>query len=116
MVGLKESFHESVIIKRAQRRLIGAITILIILFALSLFFVKDSDYKNADNEIKVSFLKMGPPSFNVKNNLNERESFNKNSKKLERKAMRVKQPVNDSLKFFTVQIGIFSDEKKNKKT
>jgi len=115
MVGLKESFHESVIIKRAQRRLIGAITILIILFALSLFFVKDSDYKNADNEIKVSFLKMGPPSFNVKNNLNERESFNKNSKKLERKAMRVKQPVNDSLKFFTVQIGIFSDEKKIKK-
>jgi len=115
MVGLKESFHESVIIKRAQRRLIGAITILIILFALSLFFVKDSDYNNADNEIKVSFLKMGPPSFNVKNNLNERESFNKNSKKLERKAMRVKQPVNDSLKFFTVQIGIFSDEKKIKK-
>ena len=66
MVDLKESFHESIIIKRAQRRLIGAITILIILFTLSLFFVKDSDYKNADNEIKVSFLEMGPASFNDK--------------------------------------------------
>ena len=114
MVGLKESFHESVIIKRAQRRLIGAITILIILFTLSLFFVKDSDYKNADNEIKVSFLEMGPASFNVKNNSKGREALNKNSLKLERKAMVVKQPIKDSLKFFTVQIGIFSDEKKTK--
>ena len=114
MVGLKESFHESVIIKRAQRRLIGAITILIILFTLSLFFVKDSDYKNADNEIKVSFLEMGPASFNVKNNSKGREALNKNFQKLERKAMGVKQPIKDSLKFFTVQIGIFSDEKKTK--
>jgi len=81
MVGLKESFHESVIIKRAQRRLIGAITILIILFTLSLFFVKDSDYKNADNEIKVSFLEMGPASFNVKNNSKGREALNKNFQK-----------------------------------
>tara|TARA_B100000768_G_scaffold181024_1_gene202595 strand:- start:907 stop:1425 length:519 start_codon:yes stop_codon:yes gene_type:complete len=115
MVDLKESFHESIIIKRAQRRLIGAITILIILFTLSLFFVKDSDYKNTGNEIKVSFLEMGPASFNDKNFLEQQESFKKNSQKLERKAMSVKVPVKENLKFFTVQIGIFSDEEKTKK-
>tara|TARA_B110000238_G_C15963264_1_gene368390 strand:- start:234 stop:755 length:522 start_codon:yes stop_codon:yes gene_type:complete len=116
MVDLKESFHESIIIKRAQRRLIGAITILIILFTLSLFFVKDSDYKNADNEIKVSFLEMGPASFNDKKKyIKNQESFKKNSQKLERKAMSVKQPVKENLKIFTVQIGIFSDEEKTKK-
>ena len=46
MAGPKESFHESVIIKRAKRRLIGAITILIILFTLSIFFIKNIERVN----------------------------------------------------------------------
>ena len=81
MVDLKESFHESVIIKRAKRRLIGAVAILIILFTLSLFFVKDPKHKKINNEIKVSFLEMGPASFRVKNDTKEKEFFNKNPKK-----------------------------------
>ena len=65
MVDSKESFHESVIMKRAKRRLIGAIAILIILFTLSLFFVKNAGQTEVQKkEIKVSFLEMGPASFN----------------------------------------------------
>jgi hypothetical protein len=115
MVDLKESFHESVIIKKAKRRLIGAIAILIILFALSLFFVKDSKYKNTNNEIKVSFLEMGPASFNIKSIEGEQEFFNTNPKKLDRRAMEVKKAVQNNTKIFTVQIGVFSDEKKTRK-
>ena len=66
MVGSKESFHESVIIKKAKRRLIGAITILIILFTLSVFFIKHTEQIDSGKEIKVSFLEMGPASFNIK--------------------------------------------------
>ena len=62
MADLKESFHESVIIKRAKRRLVGAITILIFFFTLSLFFVKNTGQIEVNKEIKVSFLKMGPAS------------------------------------------------------
>ena len=47
--------------------------------------------------------------------IKNQESFKKNSQKLERKAMSVKQPVKENLKIFTVQIGIFSDEEKTKK-
>ena len=114
MVDLKESFHESVIIKRAKRRLIGAVAILIILFTLSLFFVKDPKHKKINNEIKVSFLEMGPASFRVKNDTKEKEFFNKNPKKLRKEAIEVKNPVKNNFTTFTVQIGIFSDEKKIK--
>ena len=110
MADLKESFHESVIIKRAKRRLIGAITILIILFTLSLFFVKNVGQIEVNNEIKVSFLEMGPASFNVK----ETELIETNPKVLVKKSNPVKKSVQNDTKIFTVQIGIFSDEKKTK--
>ena len=114
MADLKESFHESVIIKRAKRRLIGAITILIILFTLSSFFVKNVGQMEVNNEIKVSFLEMGPASFNVKENTKETELIETNPKVLVKKSNPVKKSVQNDTKIFTVQIGIFSDEKKTK--
>lgn len=120
MIDTKESFHESVIIKRAKRRLIGAITILIILFTLSLFFIKNTSEIN-NSEIKVSFLEMGQASFS---NLNGSEKSQKESKKSQtKKTNQIKLPnktnlenlENDNIKLFTIQIGIFSDEKKIEK-
>ena len=69
MAGSKESFHETVIIKRSKRRLIGAVTILIILFTLSVFFIKKTEQIDTGKEIKVSFLEMGPATFNKKENI-----------------------------------------------
>ena len=90
MVDLKESFHESVIIKRAKRRLIGAVAILIILFTLSLFFVKDPKHKKINNEIKVSFLEMGPASFREKMTLKRKSFLIKIQKNYEKKLLKLK--------------------------
>ncbi|MDB4040744.1 SPOR domain-containing protein [Methylophilaceae bacterium] len=105
MVDSKESFHESVIMKRAKRRLIGAIAILIILFTLSLFFVKNAGQTEVQKkEIKVSFLEMGPASFNSQKKINKIETFKYSTNEFEKKTNSVKKEKN-----FTVQIGIFSD-------
>jgi cell division protein FtsN len=111
MVDLKESFHESVIIKRSKRRLIGAITILIILFSLSLVFVKNTGQTDVKKEIKVSFLKMGPASFNNKKTIEKIEVVKLSTIEFEKKTNAVKK-VDTSGKIFTVQIGIFSDKNK----
>ena len=111
MTGLKESFHESVIIKRAKRRFVGAITILILLFTLSLFFVKNTGQTEVNKEIKVSFLEMGPASFNIKKNIEQIEFIKLNSEGLQKKTNTVKKTKNNT-KLFAVQIGIFSDRNK----
>ena len=80
MIDTKESFHESVIIKRAKRRLIGAVTILIILFTLSLFFIKNTSEIN-NSEIKVSFLEMGKASFSDLQTI-EKPQINKTNQKI----------------------------------
>ena len=67
-----------------------------------------------DNEIKVSFLEMGPASFNVKENTKETELIETNPKVLVKKSNPVKKSIQNNTKIFTVQIGIFSDEKKTK--
>jgi hypothetical protein len=111
MADLKESFHESVIIKRAKRRFVGAITILILLFTLSLFFVKNTGQKKFNKEIKVSFLEMGPVSFNIKKNIEQIEFIKLNSEGLQKKTNAVNKSENKT-KLFVVQIGIFSDKNK----
>ena len=113
MADLKESFHESVIIKRAKRRFVGAITILIFLFTLSLFFVKNTGQIEVNKEIKVSFLKMGPASFNGEKKIEKVEFIKLSSVGLGKKTNTVNKSENNP-KIFTVQIGIFSDEKKIK--
>ena len=109
MVGSKESFHETVIIKRSKRRLIGAITILIILFTLSVFFIKHTEQIDSGKEIKVSFLEMGPASFNIKKNI---ELVKLSSKELTNKSNLNKKFVKNDKQIFTVQIGIFSNKEK----
>ena len=112
MVSSKESFHESVIIKRAKRRLIGAITILIILFTLSVFFIKNSEQIDSSKDIKVSFLEMGPASFNKKENV---EFVELGSDKLIKESSPNKKFVKNDKQIFTVQIGIFSDKEKTQR-
>ena len=109
MSELKGSFHESVIIKRARRRLIGAITILIILFTLSIFFIKNIEEIDSSKDIKVSFLEMGPASFNIKEGL---ESVVLSSEKLSSKSISTKKFIKNDKEIFTVQIGIFSNKEK----
>jgi len=104
MVDSKESFHESLIIRRAKRRLIGAITILIILFTLSLFFIKNKSQVGNIDEIKISFLEMGKASFSDKKNKEESVYIKSDLESIEK----------NKNGLFTVQIGIFSDEKKIK--
>ena len=112
MVVAKESFHGSVIIKRAKRRLIGAITILIILFTLSVFFIKNTEQIDSSKDIKVSFLEMGPASFNIKENV---EFVELGSDKLIKESSPNKKFVINDKQIFTVQIGIFSDKEKTQR-
>ena len=113
MIDTKESFHESVIIKRAKRRLIGAVTILIILFTLSLFFIKNTSEIN-NSEIKVSFLEMGKASFSDLQTIEKPQINKTNQIKLSKKS-NLENLENNKIKLFTIQIGIFSDEKKTEK-
>tara|TARA_B100001173_G_C15956357_1_gene533618 strand:- start:460 stop:972 length:513 start_codon:yes stop_codon:yes gene_type:complete len=113
MSDTKESFHESVIIKRAKRRLIGAVTILIILFTLSLFFIKNTSEIN-NSEIKVSFLEMGKASFSDLQTIEKPQINKTNQIKLSKKS-NLENLENNKIKSFTIQIGIFSDEKKTEK-
>ena len=106
MVGSKESFHETVIIKRSKRRLIGAITILIILFTLSVFFIKNTEQIDTSKEIKVSFLEMGSASFNIKEDIENIEFIELSSEQLIKKSNLIKKSVIKNKKKFTVQIGI----------
>ena len=55
MSNSKDSVSNLLLIKRAKRRLVGAIIILIILFSLSIFFVKTKTEAIKSNP-KISFL------------------------------------------------------------
>ena len=55
MSNSKDSVSNQLLIKRAKRRLVGAIIILIILFSLSIFFVKTKTEAIKSNP-KISFL------------------------------------------------------------
>ena len=96
-------------IKRAKRRLVGAIIILIILFSLSIFFVKTKTEAMKSNP-KISFLETTQQYAASENVISKFESTN--------------SPVKEELtiehnsskkKGFTVQLGIFSDEKNMKR-
>jgi hypothetical protein len=55
MSNSKDSVSNLLLIKRAKRRLVGAIIILIILLSLSIFFVKNKTEAMKSN-LKISFL------------------------------------------------------------
>jgi len=61
----KDTLQESVLIKRARRRLLGAITILISLLVLSYFFLEDPNEVKKISNVKVSFLSISEKSLNL---------------------------------------------------
>ena len=104
MSNSKDSIGNLLLIKRAKRRLVGAIIILIILFSLSIFFVKTKTEAMKSNP-KISFLETTQQYAASKNLISKLESAH--------------SPVKEELsiehnsskkKGFTVQLGIFSDE------
>ena len=103
MSNSKDSVTNLLLIKRAKRRLVGAIIILIILFSLSIFFVKTKTEAMKSNP-KISFLETTQQYAASENVISK---------------LKVHSPVKEELtiehnsskkKGFTVQLGIFSDE------
>ena len=86
----KDTLQESILIKRARRRLLGAITILISLLVLSYFFLEDPNEVKKITNVKVSFLSISEKSLN----LDQR---------------------NKRFDFESVQVGIFSNANNAKK-
>ena len=104
MSNSKDSVSNLLLIKRAKRRLVGAIIILIILFSLSIFFVKTKTEGIKSNP-KISFLEITQQFSTSRKILIEEVSSSKQPK--------MERNVNQrslKKKGFTVQLGIFSDE------
>ena len=104
MSNSKDSVSNLLLIKRSKRRLIGAIIILIILFSLSIFFVKTKTEAIKSNP-KISFLETTQQFSTSKKMLIEEVS----SPSQQREEIDVDQR-SLKKKGFTVQLGIFSDE------
>jgi cell division septation protein DedD len=109
MSNSKDSVTNLLLIKRAKRRLVGAIIILIILFSLSIFFVKTKT-EAMKSTPKISFLETTQQYAASENVFSKHES--------------VHSPLKEELttehnsskkKGFSVQLGIFSDEVNMKK-
>ena len=104
MSNSKDSVTNLLLIKRAKRRLVGAIIILIILFSLSIFFVKTKTQTIKSNP-KISFLETTQQyaaSENLTGKLESAHSPVKDELTIEHNSSKKKG--------FTVQLGIFSDE------
>ena len=104
MSNSKDSVTNLLLIKRAKRRLVGAIIILIILFSLSIFFVKTKTEAMKSNP-KISFLETTQQyaaSENVISKLESAHSPVKEELTIEHNSSKKKG--------FTVQLGIFSNE------
>ena len=104
MSNSKDSVTNLLLIKRAKRRLVGAIIILIILFSLSIFFVKTKTEAMKSNP-KISFLETTQQyaaSENLTTKAESEHSPEKEELTIEHNSSKKKG--------FTVQLGIFSDE------
>ena len=109
MSNSKDSVNNLLLIKRAKRRLVGAIIILIILFSLSIFFVKTKQEAIKSNP-KISFLESMQQYSISKKTLIEDEgklSLQKENLIIDYNYLKKKG--------FTVQLGIFSNEINMKK-
>lgn len=104
MLNSKDSVTNLLHIKRAKRRLVGAIIILIILFSLSIFFVKTKTEAMKSNP-KISFLETTQQYATSENVISKFESTN-----LPVKEELTIEHNSSKKKGFTVQLGIFSDE------
>ena len=104
MSNSKDSVSNPLLIKRARRRLVGAIIILIILFSLSIFFIKTKTEAIKSNP-KISFLETTQQYAASENVISKFESTNSPAK--EELTIEHKSSKN---KGFTVQLGVFTDE------
>ena len=104
MSNSKDSVSNQLLIKRAKRRLVGAIIILIILFSLSIFFVKTKTEAIKSNP-KISFLETTQQYAASENVISKSES----AQSPEKKELTIEHN-SSKKKGFTVQLGIFSDE------
>ena len=109
MSNSKDSVTNLLLIKRAKRRLVGAIIILIILFSLSIFFVKTKTEAIKSNP-KISFLETIQQYATSENVISKLESAHSPAKE----ELTIKHN-SSKKKGFTVQLGIFSDERNMKR-
>ena len=107
----KESFQESVMIRRAKIRLFGAVIILILLFILSIFFLNDRTNINLKAPIKISFLETNNDSI-IDSNIFKSENLSKTNTKEITHLVKIKESrsFNKDEGPYFIQIGIFSDE------
>ena len=89
----EDPFSEAIQLKKAKKRLLGALIILVGLLIFSYFFLEDRSSTNSQN-IKISFIDEGGSSIN--------NDVDQSSENLE-------------VDNFFIQIGIFSDEEKTSK-
>lgn len=111
MTNNKESFQESLMIKRAKIRLFGAIIILILLFTLSIFFLKDRTNINLKAPINISFLEKNN-EITIKDNIFKSSNLSTTQRKEMAHVVKIKEALNfngDEGPYF-IQLGIFSDE------
>ena len=112
----KDTLQESILIKRAKRRLLGAITILISLLVLSYFFLEDPNEVKKITNVKVSFLSKSEKSLNL-DQRNIRIDFESTQNQVlkmdDLKDNQVKKQNSDGTYF--IQVGIFSNENNAKK-
>jgi hypothetical protein len=112
----KDSLEESMLIKQARRRLLGAVTILIFLLILSYFFLDERNEIKKITDVKVSFIGMPDEILDVKyQNLlstrtNSRDKFLKNEEFDNQESKK-----NSFNNVFFIQVGIFSNKINAKK-
>jgi len=113
MAANNDSLNEAILIKRAKRRLIGALTILMILFALSIFFLQDrTKVQELNKDVKVSFMEMS--GYEI---VQSSEVFFKteNSFKADEFNLHAEKKQTTPKKIYLIQVGIFNNETNAKK-
>ena len=105
----KESFQESVMIRRAKIRLFGAVIILILLFILSIFFLNDRTNINLKAPIKISFLETNNDSI-IDSNIFKSENLSKTNTKEITHLVKIKESrsFNKDEGPYFIQVGIIN--------
>ncbi len=112
----KDTLQESILIKRAKRRLLGAITILISLLVLSYFFLEDPNEVKKITNVKVSFLSKSEKILNL-----DQRNIRVDSDSAQNQVLKMKNLKNNQVKkqnsdgTYFIQVGIFSNENNAKK-
>lgn len=113
--------NKSILIKRAKRRLLGALTILILIIILSYFFVKNEHKAISDNKVKITFLEL-PVTDKEQIKLSDQKSDVSDKFYLQAKTFLTTSKIKDKETLlstgaptFFIQIGVFSNIENAKK-